>query len=56
MQKRKIQNRDALNKDPEAMPDQVLVNMMDGINDFVKGEEQFDDITMLAIKYFGPEQ
>jgi sigma-B regulation protein RsbU (phosphoserine phosphatase) len=47
---------DALNKDPDATPEQVLKNVMEGIDDFVKGAEQFDDITMLSIKYFGPEQ
>jgi sigma-B regulation protein RsbU (phosphoserine phosphatase) len=46
---------DSLNKDPDAMPEQVLQNVMEGINDFVKGEEQFDDITMLSLKYFGPD-
>ena len=45
---------DALNKDPDAMPEQVLANVMDGINEFVQGAEQFDDITMLCMKYFGP--
>lgn len=44
---------DALNKDPEAMPEQILENVMDGINEFVQGAEQFDDITMLSLKYFG---
>ena len=47
---------DALNKDPDAMPEQVLHNVLDGVNEFVKGAEQFDDLTMLALKYFGPEE
>lgn len=46
---------DALNKEPDAMPEQVLNNVMDGINDFVQGAEQFDDITMLSLKYLGPQ-
>ena len=46
---------DALNKDPDAMPEQLLENVNDGINEFVQGAEQFDDITMLSLKYFGPE-
>ena len=37
------------------MPEQVLHNVLDGVNEFVKGAEQFDDLTMLALKYFGPE-
>ena len=44
----------ALNKEPDALPEKILGNVMDGINDFVKGAEQFDDITMLSLKYFGP--
>lgn len=45
---------DALNKEPGAKPEKVLENVMDGINEFVKGAEQFDDITMLCLKYHGP--
>ena len=47
---------DALNKEPGAVPEKLLENVMDGINEFVQGAEQFDDITMLALKYFGPEK
>lgn len=42
-----------LNRDPGAAPDKVLTNVMDGINEFVAGAEQFDDITMLCIRYNG---
>jgi len=44
----------ALNKDPEATPKQTLENVTQGINEFVAGAEQFDDITMLCLKYRGP--
>jgi sigma-B regulation protein RsbU (phosphoserine phosphatase) len=37
----------------ETSPKQVLDNVMDGINAFVKGAEQFDDITMMCLKYKG---
>ena len=46
---------EALNRDPDAMPEQVLKNVMDGIREFVQDAEQFDDITMLSLKYFGVE-
>ena len=46
---------EALNRDPDAMPEQVLKNVMDGIHEFVQDAEQFDDITMLSLKYFGVE-
>ncbi len=44
---------DALNKDPGAMPEQLLGNVLDGVNEFVQDAEQFDDLTMLSLKYFG---
>ena len=47
---------DALNREPEAAPNRILQNVMDGINAFVGGAEQFDDITMLCLKYRGPEK
>jgi len=43
----------ALNRNPDAMPEEVLSNVMDGINAFVAGREQFDDITMMCMKYNG---
>ena len=47
---------EAPNKDPDANPEQILQNVMDGINAFVAGAEQFDDITMLCLKYRGPKE
>ena len=44
----------ALTRDPDAAPEEILKNVMDGITQFVSGAEQFDDITMLCFKYFGP--
>ena len=43
----------ALNRNPDAIPEEVLSNVMDGINAFVAGAQQFDDITMLCMKYNG---
>ena len=45
---------EALNRDPDAAPEQILGNVMDGINEFIAGAEQFDDITMMCLKYIGP--
>ena len=45
---------DSLNVDPEAKPETVLSNVMHGIDVFVAEAEQFDDITMLCLKYNGP--
>ena len=44
---------DALNANPDAAPKEVLSNMMDSINRFVAGAQQFDDITMLCFHYRG---
>ena len=45
---------DALNKDPDARPEQILENVAQDIDRFVGGAEQFDDITMLCFRYLGP--
>lgn len=44
---------EALNKDPAASCETILKNVSSGIEEFVAGAEQFDDITMLCFKYFG---
>ncbi len=44
----------ALNREPDAAPEQVLRNVKEGIDGFVAEAEQFDDITMLCLKYNGP--
>ncbi len=47
---------EALNREPGANPEGVLRNVMESINAFVAGAEQFDDITMLCLKYLGPRR
>ena len=47
---------EVLNRNPQASPSEVLSNMNDGILEFVGDVEQFDDITMLCLKYEGPEK
>jgi len=44
---------EALNSDPEAAPQQILVNVHSAVNDFVQMAEQFDDLTMLCLEYKG---
>ena len=46
----------ALNKDPDAEPEQILKNVRADVDSFVKEAEQFDDLTMLCIEYKGPDQ
>ncbi len=45
---------EALNQNPDAQPEQILENVSQGIQRFVDGAEQFDDITMLCFHYAGP--
>ncbi|MCR5167275.1 MAG: SpoIIE family protein phosphatase [Oscillospiraceae bacterium] len=41
---------DALNKDPQADPKTLLLNMKKSVDEFVGEAPQFDDITMLGVK------
>ena len=43
----------ALNEAPEAAPEQILGEVRRAVDGFVKGAEQFDDLTMLCIEYRG---
>lgn len=45
---------DALNSDPGRDAKSTLLNMTEAIQSFVKDAEQFDDITMLCMRYKGP--
>ena len=38
-----------------AEPEQALTNATESIEAFVDGAEQFDDITMLCLRYDGPQ-
>ena len=44
---------DALNTDPDAVPEQILKNVRKAVDDYVDGTEQFDDLTMLCMEYMG---
>lgn len=44
---------DALNREPGANPEQILHNVRENVDGFVKDAEQFDDMTMLCLKYKG---
>ena len=46
---------EALNREPDAAPEQVLKNVRMGVNAFVQDAEQFDDLTMLCFCYHGKE-
>ncbi len=45
---------EALNRDPDAKPDALLGAVGSAVEAFVGDAPQFDDITMLALKYYGP--
>ncbi|MBQ3789718.1 MAG: SpoIIE family protein phosphatase [Lachnospiraceae bacterium] len=44
---------EALNKDPNAKPEDLLRNVRESIDVFVGDAPQFDDITMLGFTYYG---
>ena len=44
---------DALNGIDSSDPEQVITDMHHAIDDFIQGAEQFDDITMLCLRYNG---
>lgn len=46
---------EALNKDVDATPREILNNVQEAVESFVKGAEQFDDMTMLCLEYKGRE-
>ena len=46
---------EALNSKADANPEETIENVMNGIHGFVADAEQFDDITMLSLKYLGPQ-
>jgi sigma-B regulation protein RsbU (phosphoserine phosphatase) len=46
----------ALNKDNEAAPEQLLRNVRGAVDEFIGGTEQFDDLTMLCITYNGKDE
>ena len=47
---------DALNSAGEATPEETLKTLKRSIVEFENGADQFDDITMLCLDYFGPNQ
>ena len=44
---------EALNKNPDATPKEILTTVKSSVDEFVGDAPQFDDITMLCFKYFG---
>ena len=47
---------EALNTDPDALPEELLKNVRKAVDAFVKDAPQFDDLTMLGFRYFGKEE
>lgn len=46
---------DTLNNGPETDPQAILENVKKAVGEFVQEAEQFDDLTMLAFEYHGPD-
>ena len=47
---------EALNRNPDAAPEEQLNGVKQAIESFVNGAEQFDDITMLGFAYYGDKK
>ena len=47
---------EALNKNPDATPKEILTTVKRSVDEFVGDAPQFDDITMLCFKYFGSDE
>ncbi|MBR2578506.1 MAG: SpoIIE family protein phosphatase, partial [Erysipelotrichaceae bacterium] len=45
-----------LNIDVDITVEQTIHNMKSAVNDFVKDEEQFDDLTLMCMEYKGPQE
>ena len=46
---------DALNVDPDAEPEELLRTVKAAVDRFVGDAPQFDDLTMLTLRYFGKD-
>ncbi len=44
---------EALNQRPDAEPEELIRHVHETVNRFAGNAEQFDDITMLCMKYYG---
>ena len=44
---------ETLNQDPDAAPDELIHRVHGAVDQFADGAAQFDDITMLCLKYYG---
>ena len=42
-----------LNREPDRSPEEVLRGMKETVDEFVKGQESFDDLTMVGFSYHG---
>lgn len=46
----------ALNQNPELSPEELIHQVHDSVDQFAEGTDQFDDITMLCLKYYGAQK
>ena len=44
---------EALNRTPDASPEQTLINVRAAVDGFVRDAVQFDDLTMMCLEYKG---
>ena len=44
-----------LNQNPDSAPEELIRRMHEAVDQFADGAEQFDDITMLCVEYYGKQ-
>ena len=44
---------DALNEAKDKTPEEIAVSVRQSVNEFANGADQYDDLTMLCLKYNG---
>ena len=42
-----------LGRNRDAQPKEIILHVADAVREFADGAPQFDDLTMLCVKYFG---
>ena len=47
---------ETLNRDPDASPEELTINMRKAVDAFAEDAPQYDDLTMLAFRYNGPDK
>ena len=45
-----------LNTEPDRSTEETLIGMKEAVDEYIKGKEPFDDMTMMSFAYHGPTE